>query len=467
LDVEGLPDPLGRADDNANTPNIDTNTNPSTQSLPYHDEIPISDPSTEGPVPGPFDSDDLSDVDATTPSFIPNDEVPTQSIQKDDTHHNRGSPSKPRAVSIVDSDASGPADDHSAHARPQLTAPNRPTISSSSGSSSFPPLVVTSAPLLSIAQMRRPLTKYLPSRFDIAVPQGLNVGQASDYIDHLAQAHAESFLKMRREVAKTLVGPDMTSLAMRRAESREVSAEGVLNDDRVSTSGSPESGSDSIVEELLLDGGSSMDHQGDASPRISDGPPLSSNTPPSRHSASYRDLKGKGRVSRTDSGPRTSSDEGDPQLTSIPQPSAFISLDSFTPSFIDLEAVQSNVSATLSMRAEIDRLRAEDTKLQRAWVKERQPVNEKITESDDGTSQTVDLEHDELDLLNEGKREAWLLEPTGLVAAPYMRAPNQSPFEYLYTQYGPTSVRRQNILAPPESGPEVHSPTSATLVNDE
>jgi len=269
---------------------------------------------------------------------------------------------------------------------------------------------------------------------------------------------------MRREVAMTSVGPDMTSLAMRIATERDVRADGVL-EDGVLASGSPESRGDSSVEKILLDGGSNMDDQGDFSPRILDGSPLTSNTPQSGHSAPFRDLKGKGRASRPDSTFGISSADGDPQLSSIPQQSTFISLDDFTPSFIDLDAVQSNVSATLSMRAEIDQLRAEDVKLQRAWVKERQPpVNEERVELDEGGSQPVDSEHDDLDLLNDGKRKAWLLEPTRLVAAPFMRAPNKSPFEYLYALHGPTSVRPP---ASPESGPEMHSPTSPTLVNDE
>jgi hypothetical protein len=65
------------------------------------------------------------------------------------------------------------------------------------------------------------------------------------------------------------------------------------------------------------------------------------------------------------------------------------------------------------MRTEIDQLRAENTKLQRAWVKEQQPVDGERVESDDGISQTGDLEYDELDLLSDGKRRHGILSRLG------------------------------------------------------
>jgi hypothetical protein len=223
LYIEHLPGRLSLEDDNMDSP---------TQARPYHDEIPAST------VPDPSNSDELSDVDALAP--LAEHELPAQSTPSGDSNPNQHSPPKPRAVSIVDAETSGPTDDHSRHPNLQSTPLNRPTISSSSRSFGFPPLVVTAAPLLTLSQMRRPLQTYVPPKFNVAIPRGLSVGKASDYIDCLPQAQAEPCLRMRKEVATTSVGPDMTSLSVCRAELIEVRAEGVL-DDGASVSTSPES----------------------------------------------------------------------------------------------------------------------------------------------------------------------------------------------------------------------------------
>lgn len=312
----------------------------------------------------------------------------------------------------------------------------------------------TTAPMLTIAQIRRPLSVYVPPQPSLAIPHGLTIGQASEYFDYLAQVHAEPYLKMREEVANTVVGPDMSSWAMVRdglvsvsmgyGRMDEGSGNNAANPTRAQ---SPDSRGESSVVSLL------NDRKG--------GP--ADESPPGTSVVGRSPLLAYSNGKRKNSGSSASPKAGEPSPFELQL--STVSADISTPSPIPRHIVQANVAASLKARAEIDELRIEKSKLERAWMKQPETDMTSTTSEDGGATMEIDDASSAVETSR--KEDSWLFEKMGYMLAPFMQRP--------WLSYRPLPTETiDSVYATPQTTPDlfqpgvvIDSPTSPTLVNAE